>query len=494
MAVYRLSVSVISRGDGGRSALASAAYRAAEKLAEIGRDALTSVLGSAAYRSGSELSADSGAVFDFSSKRGVVHSEIMAPENAPVWMNDRERLWNAVEAVERRVNARLARETQLALPRELDREARIALARGFIAERMVARGMVADFAIHDVEARDGGRQPHCHVMTTTRAVDPTKPLGFGAKVREWDDRGLVVEWREAWAGHVNAALERAAVAERVDHRTLEARRREAAAAGNFAKAAELDREPEPKVGFEAWALERDGIRTDRGDLLREVQERNAGRREVYERVAEHGPEAQARFLEVRERTGDALQAFIEWGEQTLEHAMAWARGAMVAAGIGAAALGLLPERDSFQPSESAVTVTEPTIEDDEDMMRIIEQMDTEGNARAVQLTEPGDPEASLTVRESAIIDAYVATFPELPDPAVIEEIEAQAAADPETREAKATDASEIGPKEEAGIAAIERDDAEPEAEVEDAEMAELLDEMDREAEIEREEQGLEIGD
>jgi hypothetical protein len=95
---------------------------------------------------------------------------------------------------------------------------------------------------------------------------------------------------------------------------------------------------------------------------------------------------------------------------------------------------------------------------------------------------------------------------------VIGEIGAQAAADPETREAKATGASEIGPKEEAGIAAVERDDAEPEAEVEDAEMAELLDEMDREAEvedaemaelldemdreaeIEREERGLEIGD
>src|SRR3954447_13325908 len=193
MAVYRLSVSVISRGDGGRPARASAAYRAAERLAEIGRDALTSVLGSAAYRSGSGLSADSGAVFDFSSKRGVVHAELIAPENAPVWMSDRERLWNAVEAAERRVNARLARETQLALPRELDREARIALARGFIAERMVARGMVADFAIHDVEARDGGRQPHCHVMATTRAVDPTKALGFRAEGREWGEPRLGAE-------------------------------------------------------------------------------------------------------------------------------------------------------------------------------------------------------------------------------------------------------------------------------------------------------------
>ena len=71
-------------------------------------------------------------------------------------------------------------------------------------EQMVARGMVADFAVHDVRARDGGRQPHAHVMTTTRAIDPTKPLGFGGKVRAWDDKALVLEWREAWAEHVNA--------------------------------------------------------------------------------------------------------------------------------------------------------------------------------------------------------------------------------------------------------------------------------------------------
>ena len=348
MATYRLSVSVISRGGAGSgSAIASAAYRAAERLVERGREWVANAVAVAAasYRSGSELSADEGQSFDFTRKKGVSHSEIMLPANAPIWMGDRERLWNAVEATETRSNSRLARETQIALPRELDRDAQLALVREFVAEQMVGRGMVADFAIHDVRARDGGRNVHAHVMTTTRAIDPTRPLGFGAKVREWDDRGLVVEWREAWAEHVNRALELAAVDERVDHRTLEAQRQEAAAAGDFAKAAELDREPEPKVGFEAWALERDGIRTDRGDLLREVQERNAGRRQVYEQVAEHGPEAQARFLEVRERAGDALQAFIEWGEQTLEHAMAWARGAMVAAGIGAAALGLLPERD-----------------------------------------------------------------------------------------------------------------------------------------------------
>ena len=129
MAVYRLSVSVISRGDGGRSALASAAYRAAERLVERGREWLTSAVGAAAYRAGAEPAGDGAQAFDFSAKRGVVHSEIVLPDGAPVWMADRERLWNAVEAAEKRKDVRLARETQLALPRELDREAQLALLR-----------------------------------------------------------------------------------------------------------------------------------------------------------------------------------------------------------------------------------------------------------------------------------------------------------------------------------------------------------------------------
>src|SRR3954453_2244463 len=143
MAVYRLSVSVISRGDGGRSALASAAYRAAERLVERGREWLTSAVGAAAYRSGAGLAGDGGQAFDFSAKRGVVHSEIVLPPDAPVWMGDRERLWNAVEASEKRKDARLARETQLALPRELGREAQLELVRDFVPKQMVARGMVA---------------------------------------------------------------------------------------------------------------------------------------------------------------------------------------------------------------------------------------------------------------------------------------------------------------------------------------------------------------
>ena len=219
--------------------------------------------------------------------------------------------------------------------------------RGFVAEQMVARGMVADFAVHDVRARDGGRQPHAHVMTTTRAIDPAKPLGFGGKVRAWDDKALVLEWREAWAGHVNAALERARTPERVDHRTLEAQRLEAAAAGDFDRAAELDREPEPKVGFRAWALEREGVATERGDMLRSVQERNAERRAIYAEVAEAGERAKALFLEARQRAGDAFEAFESWARTAYVKVREWVMD--IADGLHGLAHGGRPDEPALRP-------------------------------------------------------------------------------------------------------------------------------------------------
>lgn len=86
MAIYHLSAKVISRA-GGRSSVAAAAYRTAGRLRDD--------------RQGLE--------HDYSRKGGVVHSEIIAPENAPDWMRDRDQLWNAVEAVEKRRDAQLAR-------------------------------------------------------------------------------------------------------------------------------------------------------------------------------------------------------------------------------------------------------------------------------------------------------------------------------------------------------------------------------------------------
>ena len=196
MAIYHFSAKVVSRADGS-SAVASAAYRAAERLSDerLGRD------------------------HDFTNKAGVVHSEIMLPEGAPDHLADRETLWNAVEAGEVRKDAQLARDVEFAIPREMNEADGVQLARDFVAREFVARGMIADLNVHWDKAADGSPKPHAHIMLSMREVGPD---GFGQKDRDWNSKELLGEWRGAWADHVNVRMAELGLEARVDHRTLEA--------------------------------------------------------------------------------------------------------------------------------------------------------------------------------------------------------------------------------------------------------------------------------
>lgn len=276
VAIYHASVKIISRS-AGRSAVASIAYRAGECITNE-RDGIT---------------------HDYTKRNGVEHTEILAPENAPDWVSDRAQLWNAVEAIEKRKDSQLAREIEVALPRELSREQQIALVREFVGETCVAHGMVADIALHAPKAADGLDQPHAHILLTTRRLDGD---GFGRKATEWnpefgkkDNRAFVADTsplrdlREAWGRHANQALERAGQEARIDHRSLEAQRAEALAIATDTrqpeperrvaevKAIALDREPQPKLGVAAAAMERRGEASERGADRREVLARNLER-------------------------------------------------------------------------------------------------------------------------------------------------------------------------------------------------------------------------
>jgi len=276
VAIYHASVKIISRS-AGRSVVASVAYRAGECITNE-RD---------------------GVIHDYTKRGGVVHTEIMAPDTAPDWVSDRACLWNEVEAIEKRKDSQLAREIEVALPRELSREQQIALVREFVGETCVAHGMVADFAIHVPTAADGLEQPHAHILLTTRRIDRD---GFGKKATEWnpefgkkDGRAFVADTsplrdlREAWGRHANQALERAGQEARIDHRSLKAQRAEAVEIANdmgrpeperlLAEvcAIELDREPLGKLGVAAAAMERRGEVSDRGTDRREMLARNLER-------------------------------------------------------------------------------------------------------------------------------------------------------------------------------------------------------------------------
>jgi len=207
------------------------------------------VVAMAAYRAGVLLKDERrGVEADYRRRRGVVHAEIVAPDGAAEWLQDREALWNAVERMEKRRDAQLAREINMALPHELSDEERLELVRGFIRSEFVALGMVADFAIHAPvpEKGDDPRNHHVHVLLTMRQAG-----GGGlwrVKTRAWNSDAMLKTWRKAWADHQNAMLDQAGYRARVDHRTLAARRADAARHGNRRLAVELSRKPEVHVG------------------------------------------------------------------------------------------------------------------------------------------------------------------------------------------------------------------------------------------------------
>jgi hypothetical protein len=167
-------------------------------------------------------------------------------------LRNRAALWNEVERGEKRKDARLAREIRVSLPQELTREQNIELARE-IAREFVKSGMIADLCIHD----HTGANPHAHMMLTTRAVDED---GFGQKVRAWDRRENVEQWRGMVADRTNDALERYNHPDRVDHRSYERQGK--------------DRIPLNRLSRAAWEMEQRGIQTAEGDRRRAIQAEN----------------------------------------------------------------------------------------------------------------------------------------------------------------------------------------------------------------------------
>jgi len=195
MAIYHFSAQVISRSQG-RSSVAASAYRSAEKL----------------------LDDRTGLNHNFTKKSDVIEKSILLPSDAPEWMGHREKLWNGVEQSEKRKDAQLAREINIALPHELSEKQNWDLLKSFVQKEFVNQGMVADVAFH--RGHKGGEdQPHGHVMLTMREVTPE---GFGQKVRAWNDKALLNDWREHWAERCNLELARHGFDLRIDHRTLEA--------------------------------------------------------------------------------------------------------------------------------------------------------------------------------------------------------------------------------------------------------------------------------
>lgn len=237
MAIYHLSVKPVQRSKG-RSATAAAAYRAGEKVTD--------------ERTGEE--------HDYGRKKGILYKEIITPDGSDI---TREKLWNMAEAAEKRKDGTTAREYEIALPSELPEKARIELAREFARKLARVQGVAVDICIHAPSLDGDSRNLHAHLLATTRIYEGGK-LGkksdFDLSDRDRKKKGLdsrkeeLHALRAEWAYMVNAALDKAQVTERVTHKSL-------AAQG-------IERAPSIHLGPTATAMERRGIRTERGNLNR----------------------------------------------------------------------------------------------------------------------------------------------------------------------------------------------------------------------------------
>ncbi|MDR5011479.1 Ti-type conjugative transfer relaxase TraA [Agrobacterium fabacearum] len=248
MAIYHLSTKPVSRSSG-RSAVASAAYRCAVLLVNH-RD---------------------GLVHDFTRKEGVEHSEIVLPQGVPAdWALDRSTLWNAAEFAEKRKDARVAREFEIALPHELSTEGRLKAAHAFAQDLANRYGAAVDFAIHSPSEHGDIRNYHAHVLMTTREVGKA---GLGEKtVLEHKNARLLAngmattdmqlrDIRQSWEGIANRQLQREGLDVRIDHRSHAERG--------------LELSPTEHMGVHASQMQQQGMAVERGRLDDEAARQNA---------------------------------------------------------------------------------------------------------------------------------------------------------------------------------------------------------------------------
>ena len=272
----------------------------------ISRKAGRSATGAAAYRAGVEITDKrTGEVHDYTRKAGVESADIIMPAGS-TWTPDRSELWNAVEAKNKRADAQVAREFEVALPDELSPEQRRKLAVDFAQEIADRYGVAVDVAIHKPGKEGDSRNHHAHILTSTNRVEGD---GFGNKARELDliahnqsgkvgQANEIDRLRERWAELTNERLHEAGIEARIDHRTLEAQG--------------IDREPTVHFGPSIMGMERRGASSEvKKRVDAEVEARLRAARELGEKERKEAEAQRTSLIDLSTNVAAAKLNLIE---------------------------------------------------------------------------------------------------------------------------------------------------------------------------------------
>ncbi|MFI3226287.1 MAG: MobQ family relaxase [Clostridia bacterium] len=258
MAIFHCSIKIVSRGKG-KSAVGASAYRSGTKM----------------------LNEYDGITHDYTKKGGIFSSTILLPENAPNKFLDRNILWNEVEKIEKSKNSQLAREIEVSIPKEIPSELWQGLMNKYCQQNFVDKGMIADFSIHNNDENN----PHCHILLTMRPLNLDGTFGAkskkeyvldenGQKIKlpsgsyksvkistvDWNEQSKAELWRGNWSNICNKYLQELGVDEKIDHRSYERQG--------------VDKIPSIHLGVSASQMENKGIKTQRGELNRQILQDN----------------------------------------------------------------------------------------------------------------------------------------------------------------------------------------------------------------------------
>lgn len=202
-----------------------------------------------------------------------------------------------MEKVERGKKAQLAYSFDIAFQNEFTQEENIALARQFLTEHFVSRSMIVDFAVHEPEKEEGGiNNPHFHFMCPIRPIEQNGKWGYKQRreyvldengnripdgkgdhvfnaipTTDWGSADTLEFWREQWATMCNAKFEEKGLDVRIDHRSYERQG--------------VELLPTIHEGPTVRAVEKKGIKTEKGDFNRWIKSTNAFIRNLRNSIA-----------------------------------------------------------------------------------------------------------------------------------------------------------------------------------------------------------------
>lgn len=287
-------------------------YELTATAKQVQRSHGRSSVAASAYRSASLIYDNrTGITHDYRNKKGVEHSEIFTPDNAPEFAKVGATLWNAVEEKEKKSNSITARERIVAFPHEFNIFQRKEAGASISREIMNRYNCAVESSYHkadkiiDTETGEitDNKNNHVHIMFTNRGFDESTKDGWSkTKFRNYSHDRITINGetttkashenktlRAFIAGEINRIAQRDNLQVKTEHLSFKERG--------------IDQEATQHLGYVASDMKKKGKASQRENINIEIRASNDNRAELKQQkqVIQFNYERQKKALAQQEK-------------------------------------------------------------------------------------------------------------------------------------------------------------------------------------------------